>query len=729
MTPIQSTTLRPTLVWGLLLLLILTSMPVASGQSLPAFRKKFEGFVTADDYTSMKALIKDSKDLAFNLAAVYDQLYCRAMLASEDETAKQIDNFYDQLTVVYKLEFRNDRFLMNRRKWMTTLDATGQQGLLDFFSLWNDGYDAFSKASRDGGDEGFKKVVPKLMAALEKAKSIQDFYYCAHTSDLLSKSHDGFLDNFGMVFWALHSYKFAVRAGVGNSFASVRQRVDIHKSKSGRDTIRSPELIDLDLEIEAARAKFTIDVKQASEVKIGDGSKGEVKVGPSDTGSGKTLSPPSTKADYEWLEEKGFKVGRPFKPTGKIKLPYVRPGLGSTNPSYQPFILGMTVKKDQKELDFPMIPGALIDYEGKLKLDPDGEQGKQKYKPLRLKKKLTVQSFNALYDDGTKAKLSFELMSPPTSFKVFGLPFKSDVTGKALIYWRGVTTVEGQMRGRKVTFIDSSGNGLFDDPGVDTVMVGDGKNARVDPYGRYVFLEEDDGWFPYEIKMATRNASVIRTRPYRGDLAPIQLVYKGGKRPEYLIVQGTGEDAAFFFDIMKATDDLIWVPPGSFMINHGYFIEGKGRKQKHMLIARGRSTPFQVAIGKINKWEIGGSGEKGFWLYGGAKRGGDNPSEIEVIGKEIKVYGNWGEEYHSFYDLRLDATITLRAGDAKGRRIGGKVKMKMPSGNSVTVVDAFYPATTTIKGAPRKGKLVFQLNAKHKWLGPMKSDWIEVAEF
>ena len=154
-----------------------------------------------------------------------------------------------------------------------------------------------------------------------------------------------------------------------------------------------------------------------------------------------------------------------------------------------------------------------------------------------------------------------EIMGRTQGSLIWGLVYGLFVTAAALhgalglrqiareaFQWRGVTQVQGSMRGRQVSFIDSSGNGIFDDPGVDTVIVGAGKDARVDPYGRYVFLEEDNGWFPFEIKMATRNASVIRTRPYRGDLARIQLVYKGGKRPEYLIVQGTGEDAAFFFE-------------------------------------------------------------------------------------------------------------------------------------------------------------------------------------
>ncbi len=366
------------LIRGILVLLVLVASPIASGQSLSEFRKQFEEFVTIDDYTSMKALVKDNKNLSFNLAALYDQVYCKAILASEAEKAAKIDNFYDQLTVVYKLEFRNDRFLMNRRKWMKSLDVTGRQSLLDFFVLWNDSYDGFSTATKKGGDELFRAVVPKLTEALQKAQSINDHYYAAHTADMLSQTHDGFMDNFGMVYWAQRSYRSAVSAGVGQLFSSVKERVDMHKSKDGRDVIRSPEIIDMSLDVEAARAKFLVDVKKASEVKVDEGVViGVKKTGTPTKSSGGTLKPPTTKAEYEWLEEKGFKIGRPFKPDGKVRLPYLRPGIGSTNPALDPFILEMQIKKDQEDVDFPMIPGALVDYSSKLRVDPDGEQGKQ----------------------------------------------------------------------------------------------------------------------------------------------------------------------------------------------------------------------------------------------------------------------------------------------------------------------------------------------------------------
>ena len=291
--------------------------------------------------------------------------------------------------------------------------------------------------------------------------------------------------------------------------------------------------------------------------------------------------------------------------------------------------------------------GAKIKNDGKIFID---SAGTGKFKKIKVKSKPSSAKFEVNYPDNSTLRLTMALWEETPNFKLFGTRFNNSKSHTfTRLAARNTTGLAGKIRGNDVTFIDNNANGVYHDEGIDAIMVGKGKNARIDPFGRYVMLKETNGYYPYELKLNKKDASLVRTRPYKGQLAPLRVDLKtaSGARPSFLIVKGNGEDASAYYDVAKAIDEPIWLPVGGYQVRQGYFTIGKGKKQSHIFIGPGRSGVFKVEAGKVNTWEMGGSGEQGFWLLGKLSRGSD-PTEVIAENKELRVFGNFGESYFGF---------------------------------------------------------------------------------
>jgi hypothetical protein len=169
---------------------------------------------------------------------------------------------------------------------------------------------------------------------------------------------------------------------------------------------------------------------------------------------------------------------------------------------------------------------------------------------------------------------------------------------------------------------------------------------------------------------------------------------------------------------MLAVDQVLWLPVGEYSIHRGMFVLDPAG-EKTILIGRGRSREFEVKVGQMNTWQLGGAGEAGFSFLGKASRNTDKGT-VESLGKELHVVGNWGEEYFNFVAERLTVEFEVRKESETGPKVG-TVTMKPNESTAEGVINVFWPAKGEIKNAPKNVKLFAVWTAQHGVLGKIQS--------
>jgi hypothetical protein len=685
------------------------------------YREGFEKAYDAGDYEGMKVVVSGDRMLAVLLGKVYEDDYCKAALAGQKDQAQKTLDAYAKLATIYKVEFKNDNLLANRRKWVETLDDAQKQVCIDSYKKYEEAF-AANQTARAGDADAKKAVIPQLEETEKLLRAIKDFYYAAAAVDMQIECYKGLEDQFAEAFTIRRNLEHVVKPNdLEREYPNYESRLDELRKKE----IKKPELIDLTLDVEAARAKYLKDYEDSLVIKAApiDGKSGEVG----------TLTPPKTEDALEWEEHDGFKATKPVDPMSR-HLAYVLQ-INPESPRHDIFWHIYEFKKGEKgEQNAPFLPGgAKVNTEKGFLVDVDGEGGKAREQEVKLKSKFEPQTFDIKYDDGTASKLTFLFQQYPNNPEAFGLRYKASDPEKFFrFYIAGASAIMGKCRGHTLMFIDSSINGAFDDPGEDTVIIDPGTKAeRVEPFSRYVFLDQGSGAYPYEIKMVSKNGSKIRTKPFNsktGQLVPLSLDYKSSIAPRFLIAKGSGEDESLYFNLMAAVKQPMWVPVSSYSIFRGYFAQGKDpKKEGQMVILKGRSGMFRTEPGKQGVWSLGGTGDKGFWMTTTIQRNAEDASTLEIVGKDLRVFGGAGEEYAGWYPQRILPTVEVRKGSPTGPILKSD-KMALRTGDDIPMAELYFPATLQIKNVSKNDKIFVKLVGEHPMLGKIESEWLQEKE-
>ncbi|MCA9322752.1 MAG: hypothetical protein KDB53_18570 [Planctomycetes bacterium] len=691
------------------ILVICALSPLAMAQDPTQVRAAFEQAVDKNDFSTQRNIVSELKDQCVTVAQNWEFDYCKARMAANDDQAAKLLAYMDAMGNNYSI-VQKSGLILDRKAFVSGLTNENIAKRLEAIRFYYEGYGHFDEGKKSGDEMSLNEANNQFADSYNSSVEIEDWLSAGWAADRISDIFVARKLDFETIYWARMALHQANKTKYANLFTHLDARIVDYEKK---EKVRRPDLIDLTLPIDEAKAAHAIAFEES------------LKVKPLPGGDGGVLVPPSSKIAYTWEDFDGFK-SKKLPLWSKVFLPWYRPDVTPVNPRELVFRREVLVVKDAEATKVPMLPGATWTYDGKLEIDLDGESGKARPKPIKLKLKPGLQKFDVTYQDDSKGTVNLLMQERPGNYKVLGNGVRDpDASKHIIVAFQGATAMEGKVHGQTLTLIDTDGNGAFNDTGEDSVIIGSGSNQRIEPLGRYIYLEEEGGLFPYDLKIIKDNGSAVRVRPYQGDLAPVMLEYSSptGKMPDYLIARGSGEDIEFYFDLMKAIDKPLWVPSGQFKIHRGMFIlDSKG--EETILIGPGRAPPFKVETGRMNIWQLGGAGEQGFWMLGKASRSG---TEAKVLGKDIEVFGNGGEQYFNFVGELLVVDAEIRKDGPEGSRVGKETMKPYKGGDPQrSVDDMFWPDNATFDKLPKSGKLVIQFSAKHGVLGQIQSDWIEI---
>ncbi|MEZ6194343.1 MAG: hypothetical protein R3F20_01240 [Planctomycetota bacterium] len=707
---------RTSAVFAAAILAFAFAAPAARGQAAAQFADAAIEAVKAGDFAKLGDMVVAQKNLAQN---AFFNLELRICTYHESAPPEQIEDYkstLNQLGIIYKLR-HNDARLAEREQWFKKLGPPQYAKRVEALQAYDKGIEANDNATKTANEADYRTAIGEYTKSANASLEIADWWFAYGAAFRNGWCYRKIDDNFAAAYWFKKAEAFAEKGGEQTKSSLDETRGAMQELRT-YDKIKRDDLIDINLDLEASRKKHEEDYKKSLVVEVDPGS--------GNAGAeGGVLRPPVPEAEFEWVDDEGFKADK--VDLSRQHFPWFPLQWNAENPTTEPFYYLAEFKKDAKDLEFRFLgEQATADWDGKLRIDPDGPDGKDRGKIVKLKKGKPVNfTYTAYYDDGGERDITVELVDIALQEKVYGTPFKWADQGQLIFRIRGASAIKGKLRGNDVTIVDCNSSSRFNDYGEDAIIIGKGKDARVEPLGRYVYLQQESGLYPYEVKIVRKDGNLMRSRPYNGELAPLRVEYetKSGIRPTFLVAQGSGEASDFFIDLTRAMDGIVWVPATTLKIYRGYFITGKGRNEGSVLIGPGRSRGFKIETGKINVWKLGGAGEKGFWLDAKIKHEDGDPSVVEVIGKSLRVYGNDGEEYFNFLGGRPTPKVELRRGDANGSRIGTE-EMKEPSGTSIPRDEYFFPSTVKVKNA--KGDVVGRLElSKHPIFGDAASEWIK----
>jgi hypothetical protein len=377
------------------------------------------------------------------------------------------------------------------------------------------------------------------------------------------------------------------------------------------------------------------------------------------------------------------------------------------------------VRIDRGEVkDLALLPGAtsLENEKGHITVHPGGK-GKGKPSELKLKEKPTVIEFkDVAYLDGSKGKVWHFMMKVPSNFKIMGQGFKFSGTAEQ-IRVKGASFAKGTVRGELIEIHDTNANGAFNDFGMDTVLIGKGKEQKVLPLSK--FIELNGGL--YELKVEA-NGTTVRTKPYDGPLAAVKFEYKSNKMPISFLMAGSGADSIYFVNMMDAVEKPIWVVPTMFRVAHGYIAEGSGDKRISITIGPGRSSPTDVQAGKLETLTFGGGGT-GFTLNCAPEDKKNDKGEpiLFIPGTSVLVYGSGGEEYSNMTFGAVVPDVHIRKGKEGKAFLREEMKTRDRSQYDATTI--VFPADFELDKT-WKGDYQIKLIADYAPLGKMESDWL-----
>ena len=143
-----------------------------------AFRDKFEKAAAAEDYTLMRQLVSEDRDLVIRAASGLELDICLANVKAEAELSEKIENNYDELAQAYRLQY-SDNLLTERRKWLKSLDVDDMKARVDAIKAWDQASAKFNEGIESGGDIALKEAIQGYVGCFQQSSKIKDHYTSA----------------------------------------------------------------------------------------------------------------------------------------------------------------------------------------------------------------------------------------------------------------------------------------------------------------------------------------------------------------------------------------------------------------------------------------------------------------------------------------------------------------------------------------------------------------------
>ena len=197
-------------------------------------------------------------------------------------------------------------------------------------------------------------------------------------------------------------------------------------------------------------------------------------------------------------------------------------------------------------------------------------------------------------------------------------------------YW------QGRIGGESITVIDQNNNGLFNEYGVDAMVVGKSKAAGF--LSKVVSLKGDI--YNFEV---SADGSSMNITPYAGETGTMDLRRNFKTYGQLISAIVSNETGDVSFDVASAKKGLT-VPVGSYVLSGGYAAKGS----ETCRIRTGNMTPFEVKAGDTStpQWGAPLTVDFAYTIQDGVLKVPPPPTNV-------KYYGAAGEEY---YDWKPDAT-------------------------------------------------------------------------
>ena len=693
---------------ALALLLAAILFPALRAQEIPtgAFMQQFEQARIEDKILVMYDLIEKNPNATVQGFIGWEIQWCVASLAGEAgaDSAERLQANMSQLGQLTKLRGPKSDYLNRRLQWLNALNDEAKQAKVDYDRGLGAALGDYRKAMQDRSEAQVRAATPKLHKLMELAETATDYFHAANMAVALGQMHSFIPDWFSTAYYYRRGVMHEEKAGfAADAVAGFRMGAGLKQAETaGRLRV---ELIDPMLPVAASKEKYEADFRKMQEEAIAGGG-GEGGEGGNTAMEGMPDLPNIHPEDAEmgWVEWDGFKIT-------KAKRRFVSPHYPDSLPwNYQHTVpLG-----DGAVVPAPFLPGnAQLEADGnKLLLYP---QGKDKGSPQRIKlsPKPKTSMFPAKYPNGNVARLFFQLSSSPTSYSLNGHDFR--LTGRGVRLLRtGESMVVGKLLGQPVEVHDLDANGNFDDYGIDCIVIGKGRAQKVMPLSKYITVEGR----LHEFKLEA-DGSEMRTRAYDGPVAPLKVEYESAIMPEWLLASGTGGESSYVFNLMDGVETPMWVVPGMLQFYQGFITKGKGPRMECLIIQRSeRNRGFEVKVGELNTWTLGGAGE-GFTM---ACEATVRDGEIVIPGPSIKIYGAGGELYTQSLFGAVLPKVQIRKGKDGPVAMRGEFK---PSSNADTSrsFDYVYSPSDFSERKTFSGPYAVKLTAKYGPLGKIESKW------
>ncbi len=676
-----------------------------------AFMNKFEVAAGADSFVQMQELVKKNRDHIVDGFMMWETLYCSAVANNSTADVKTRMNVLEKLSTINQLE-NKDKYLAERLTWTKALtpEACGKKAKM--WEYLSDGDKAIKEANNLRTPEAFQKAIDIFSKFVPIAEEITDGFWMINGNYWLGEGHKGKLE----YFEACYHYKKAVESGRDTKMMNIVEKyglMNLLRTLAQNAKIRE-DLIDVKVPLEKAKTQYK-EAEEKAAASPGGGAGGGGTAIP----TGVTNAPPLANKHtlkIDWVDG------------DKPKYKEIGPRTFLT-PNYQAnshwlFWHTQEVNPGKPE-KFKGIPGdsEIKNEKGKLLFDPDGS-GKAPEDKLKVPEgKTDVVAFKGRkYSEGTEGDVFLRMMSLPSQYKLMGFDLKD---GRApsekpiVLKWIGSTAVTTKFNGVDIAVYDDSGDGNFVGYGEDSVVVGTGKTARVQPLSKYIYI----GDLLFEMKLEASGAG-IRFKPYDGPIALLKFDYKSTTNPAFMIAEGVGEQANISFNLMDAKDKPMWVPPGRYRFRNGYFAYGEGDRRETILVEQGKSAEFGISEGKLNTIAMGAAKDPGFtFVWKADTRREKGEDYITIVGKDIKVFGCGGEEYRWFSAGVFKPTVHIKS--AKEGPDAFSKEMKPPAREDLDdkhpALDVVYfPKTFDVK-KPVAGEVFLQLECDYPKLGKITS--------
>jgi hypothetical protein len=249
---------------------------------------------------------------------------------------------------------------------------------------------------------------------------------------------------------------------------------------------------------------------------------------------------------------------------------------------------------------------------------------------------------------------------------------------------------------------------------IDSIVVGESKVAR--PWSKQQKI--GDAWFELAPNETGTDITAAQVDVESGTL---QLDLKG-LPVSWLVVRGTGNDKALFFDVANGGTNKVEVPAGAYELFAGMVASGKKQQRMKALIMPGENArSWSVKPGETTKMELGAPFEFDFDVV-------QDENTITVKGDTIVVVGRGGETYQRLWNCVLTPEVNLRkAGTSRGKK--EKELVPISSQEALETVEwdfraVWFPVGEPIrKPSPGDTCEVQLFQKKHKLFGKIESDW------